>query len=147
MMNDQAGLETGVAMQIKELSQMTGVPAKTIRFYEETGVLPSSKRLPSGYRVYDERDADRLKLAAGMRRLDFSLVDIAEIIAMRDRREAPCRAVLDMLQEKADEIAVRIKELQRLETDLRELHEMGLTFPTDDVDGKNCVCHLVSEAN
>ena len=134
-------------MQIKELSQITGVPAKTIRFYEEAGVLPPSKRLPNGYRVYEERDADRLKLAAGMRRLDFALDDIAEIIAMRDRREAPCRTVLNLLQGKADEIAHRILELQQLENDLRELHKMGLTFPTDDVDGKNCVCHLVSESN
>ena len=132
-------------MQIKEFSQITGVPAKTIRFYEETGVLPPSKRLPNGYRVYEERDTDRLKLAAGMRRLDFSLDDIAEIIALRDRREAPCRTVLNLLQGKADEIAARIRELQRLETELRALRELGLTFPTDDVDGKNCVCHLVSK--
>lgn len=131
-------------MLIKKLSEITGVPAKTIRFYEEAGVLPPSKRLPNGYRVYQERDADRLKLAAGMRRLDFSLDDIAEIIALRDRREAPCRIVLEMLQEKADDIAARIRELQRLETELRALHALGLTFPTDDVDGKNCVCHLVS---
>ena len=132
-------------MQIKELSQTTGVPTKTIRFYEDAGVLPPSKRLPNGYRVYEARDADRLKLAAGMRRLDFSLDDIGEIIAMRDRREAPCRTVLDRLQEKADEIAARIQELQKLESDLRALHDLGLSFPTDDVDGKNCVCHLVSE--
>jgi MerR family transcriptional regulator, copper efflux regulator len=134
-------------MQIKELSQQAGVPAKTIRFYEESGVLPPPDRLPNGYRVYDESDAARLKLAAGMRRLDFSLDDITEIIVMRDRREAPCRTVLEMLQEKADEIAARIKEMQKLETDLRSLHDLGLSFPTDDVDGKNCVCHLVSESD
>lgn len=132
-------------MQIKELSQQTGVPAKTIRYYEEIGVLPSPERLPNRYRVYDESDAARLKLAAGMRRLDFSLDDIGEIIAMRDRREAPCRTVLSLMEEKADEVAARIKELQKLETDLRALHNLGLSFPTDDVDGKNCVCHLVSE--
>jgi len=133
------------AMQIKELTQITGVPAKTIRFYEESGVLPPPTRLPNGYRTYSEADVDRLKLVAGARRLDFSLDDITEIIAMRDRREAPCRTVLELLQEKADEIAARIRELQRLEAELRTLHQLGLTFPTDDVDGKNCVCHLVSE--
>lgn len=134
-------------MQIKEISELTGVPAKTIRFYEESGVLPSPQRLPNGYRVYDESDAARLKLAAGMRRLDFSLDDIAEIIAMRDRQEAPCRTVLDLLQKKADDIAEHIRELQQLEEDLRALHDMGLTFPVDDVEGKNCICHLVSEAS
>jgi DNA-binding transcriptional MerR regulator len=132
-------------MQIKELSEITGVPAKSIRYYEEAGVLPSPKRLPNGYRVYDESDVARLKLVGGARRLDLSLDDVTEIIAMRDRREAPCRTVLELMREKADEIAARIAELQRLESELRELHTLGLTFPTDDVDGKNCVCHLVSE--
>ena len=132
-------------MQIKALSEVTGVPARSIRYYEEIGVLPPPKRKANGYRMYDERDIDRLKLVAGARRLDFSLDDIGEIMAMRDRREAPCRTVLEMLQEKADEIAARISELQQLETDLRALQRLGETFPTDDVDGKNCVCHLVSQ--
>jgi DNA-binding transcriptional MerR regulator len=131
-------------MQIKELASRTGISAKTIRFYEERGVIPPSRRLPNGYRDYGEKDVDRLKLVAGARRLDFSLDDIGEIMAMRDRREPPCRTVLDNLQAKADEIAMRIRELQDLEAELRELYGLGLTFPTDDVDGKACVCHLVS---
>jgi DNA-binding transcriptional MerR regulator len=132
-------------MQIKELSKLTGVSAKSIRYYEEEGILPPPARLPNGYRAYGPEDVDRLRLVAGARRLDFSLDDIGEILAMRDRREAPCRTVLDKMQEKAEEIAQRIQELKRLENELRELQELGLTFPTDDVDGKDCICHLVSE--
>jgi hypothetical protein len=64
---------------------------------------------------------------------------------MRDRGEAPCTVLLDILALKADEIQTRIDELQRLQTELRQLHELGLTFPTDDVAGKACVCHLVSQ--
>ncbi len=132
-------------MQIKELAEITGVSAKSIRYYEQVGVLPAADRLPNGYRQYDESDVARLKLVSGARRLDFSLDDIAEIMAMRDRREAPCREVLNLMQEKADQIARRIAELQRLKEELHALHALGLTFPMDDVDGKNCVCHLVSE--
>jgi DNA-binding transcriptional MerR regulator len=132
-------------MQIKELSERTGLPDKTIRFYEEFGVLPPPKRLPNGYRAYDEADVERVRFVAGLRRLDFSLDDVSEILAMRDRREAPCRVVLGLLSAKADEIAQRIAELSRLEKDMRQLYSLGLTFPTDDVEGKNCVCHLVSE--
>lgn len=132
-------------MQIKELSERTGLQDKTIRFYEEVGVLPAPERLPNGYRNYGETDVERAKFVAGLRRLDFSLDDVGEILGMRDRREAPCRVVLNLIAEKADEIAQRIAELSRLEKDLRQLHSLGLTFPTDDVDGKNCVCHLVSE--
>lgn len=132
-------------MQIKELSQKTGISAKTIRYYEKAGVLPPADRLPNGYRIYGDKDLERVKFSLGLRRLDFSLDDIAEVLAMRDRREAPCRVVLDLLSEKAEEISQRIRELQRLERDLNQLYELGLTFPTDDVEGKNCICHLVTE--
>lgn len=132
-------------MQIKELSERTNLPAKTIRYYEEAGVLPPPERLPNGYRSYDGADVERVRLVRGARRLDFSLDDIAEILAMRDRGEAPCRTVLELMEARADEIARRIIDLQRLEKELRELQALGQSFPTDDVDGKNCVCHLVSE--
>ena len=56
-----------------------------------------------------------------------------------------CRVVLDLLEEKANEISQRIVELQRMEMELRNLRRLGETFPTDDIDGKNCVCHLVRE--
>ncbi len=132
-------------MRIKQFAQVTNLPAKTIRYYEDIGLLPPPKRLDNDYRDYDETDVDRARFVAGARSLDFSLDDIQEILALREQREAPCRVVLDLLQERASEISRRIAELQRMEAELRELHRLGLTFPTDDVDGKNCVCHLVSE--
>ena len=132
-------------MKINQLAETSGLSAKTIRYYESIGVLPQPKRLENSYRVYDHSDVDRLKFVIGLRRLDFSLDDITEILAMRDRREAPCRVVLDLLRAKAQEVSQRIKELQLLEDELNRLHEIGLTYPTDDVDGKACVCHLVSE--
>ncbi len=132
-------------MRISELSEHTGVPAKTIRYYEEMGLLPTPIRKPNGYREYREVDVDRLRLVAGARRLDFSLAEISEIIDLRDRQIAPCGVLLDLLNQKAEEISQRISELQRVQKDLESLYSVGLTFPTDDVEGKNCVCHLVSE--
>jgi len=132
-------------MKIQDLSQSTGVSAKTIRYYEEIGLLPAPSRAENNYRQYGQQDVERLRLVAGARRLDLSLDDIQEIIALRDHREAPCRVLLERLEHKAKEISERILALQQLERELRALHEIGLTFPTDDVDGKHCVCHLVSE--
>lgn len=132
-------------MKIQELSQQTGVPAKTIRYYEHIGVLPPPARQPNGYREYSEADVNRLRLVAGARRLDLPLAEISEILDMRDRGEAPCKTLLERLSSKADEIAARIQALQSLEKELRELYALGLTFPLDDVEGKACVCHLVSE--
>ncbi len=108
-------------------------------------MLPSPLRQTNGYREYTQKDIDRLRLVAGARHLDLSLDDIREILALRDRREAPCRVMLHTLQHKADEVAEHIKALQHLEGELRTLYALGLTFPVDDIDGKDCVCHLVSE--
>jgi DNA-binding transcriptional MerR regulator len=132
-------------MKIQELAQKAGVSAKTIRYYEEIGILPAPARAENNYREYGEQDMNRLRLVAGARRLDLSLDDIQEIIALRERREAPCRVLLERMEQKADEIAERILTLQQMERELRGLRTLGLTFPVDDVDGKNCVCHLVSE--
>ena len=132
-------------MKIQEFSKLTGVPAKTIRYYEEIGLLPAPARAENNYRQYTEQDIDRLRLVAGARQLDISLDDIREILAMRDNKEAPCRILLNRIEQKADEIKGRIRALQKLERELRQLYSLGQTFPVDDVDGKNCVCHLVSE--
>ncbi|HSG15971.1 MAG TPA: heavy metal-responsive transcriptional regulator [Anaerolineae bacterium] len=132
-------------MQIKELAYRANLPTKTIRYYESIDLLPPPRRLPNGYRDYGQADVDRTRLVVGARDLGFSLDDIKEILDLRDRREPPCRVVLDLLQQRADQISQRIEEMKNLEADLRELHRLGQTFPTDDVDGKACVCHLVSE--
>jgi DNA-binding transcriptional MerR regulator len=132
-------------MKIQEFSQQTGLSTKTIRYYESIGVLPSPQRTSNGYRDYNEKNIERARFVAGVRSLDLSLDEIKEILAMRDRREAPCRILLDLIEQKADQIEERIRLLKQMEFDLRQLHELGLTFPTDDLDGKNCICHLVSE--
>lgn len=132
-------------MEIREVVRKTDVPAKTIRYYEDIGLLPPPARKPNGYRDYSESDMDRLRLVAGARHLDIPLTEIKEILDMRDQGEAPCTVLLDLLATKADEIELRIRDLRRLQAELRQLRELGLTFPTDDVEGKNCVCHLVSE--
>ena len=132
-------------MKIQEFSRLSGLSAKTIRYYESIGILLSPQRKSNGYRDYSEKDLARAQFVAGIRSLDLSLDEIAEILAMRDRREAPCRTLLNQIEQKADQIEERIRALRQMEIDLRQLHDLGLTFPTDDVDGKNCICHLVSE--
>ena len=132
-------------MKIQEFAERTGLSPKTIRYYESIGILPPPRRASNRYRDYSEPDLERARFVAGIRSLDLSLDEIAEIMAMRDRREAPCRTLLDRIEQKANQIEERIQLLKQMETDLRQLHELGLTFPTDDVDGKNCICHLVSE--
>lgn len=132
-------------MRIQEFSQQIGLSAQAVRYYESLGILPSPRRTPGGYRDYNGQDVERARFVAGIRSLDLSLDEIKEILAMRDRREAPCRTLLNLIEQKADQIEERMRLLREMEDDLRQLHKLGLTFPTDDVDGKNCICHLVTE--
>ena len=99
-------------MQIKELAYQANLPTKTIRYYESIDLLLPPRRLPNGYRDYGEADVERLRLLVGARDLGFSLDDIKEILDLRDRREPPCRVVLDLLQQRADQISQRIAEMQ-----------------------------------
>lgn len=131
-------------MEISDLAKLTQIPPKTIRYYEEIKLLPPPERKKNRYRDYTTADVDRLNLVAGLRRLDFSLDEAKELLDLRDRQIAPCKTLLDLLDKKANEIRQRIKELRGLERDLKELYSLGLRFPTNDVEGKNCVCHLVS---
>ncbi len=132
-------------MKIQEFSQQSGLPAKTIRYYESIGILHPPQRLPNGYREYNEQDLERARFVSGARSLELSLDEISELLAMQDHREAPCRTMLNQIKRKAEQIAERIVLLQQMEKDLRKLYKLGLSFPTDDVDGKNCICHLVKE--
>ncbi len=83
-------------MLIHDLAKQTGVPAKTIRYYESIGLLPRPKRAANNYREYAPAEAERLRFIAGARSLGFSLADVAEILAARDDGIAPCHLPLTL---------------------------------------------------
>jgi DNA-binding transcriptional MerR regulator len=130
-------------MFIRELAQMAGVPAKTIRYYESIGLLPRSKRAANNYRQYTSVDVERLRFIASARALGFSLNDIAEIIAARDKGIAPCRRILGGIAQRLNEVDRRIADLLSLRDSLRQLQSEGAQLPLDDVRGERCVCYLL----
>lgn len=129
-------------MQIKEMSERSGVPVKTIRYYEQIGLLPPAQRSPNGYRLYEETDVDRLRFIKNARALGFHLIEIAQILSVQDRNEPPCSHVMHTLQQHLDEISIRIRELEDLRGELATLYEAGKGLP-QDVQMRKCVCHLI----
>jgi DNA-binding transcriptional MerR regulator len=127
---------------IRELSERAGVPTKTIRYYEEIGLLPRARRGSNGYRVYDERDVERLKFIRHSRGMDFALEDIAEIMAFREREELPCDFILSLVDEKLNEIEARIRELEHLRNHLMVMQEAGRRLP-DDPTIRRCACRHI----
>lgn len=136
-------MKTTPTLKIGQLAQASGVSAKTIRYYEEAHLLPPASRAENGYRLYAAEDVDRLQFIRNARSLDFSLDDLREVLALRDRGEAPCRAVVNLLQEKSVEIEARIEQLRRLQQELAQLQAQAAQLPDDDIDMKHCVCHLI----
>lgn len=130
-------------MMIHELVRQTGVPAKTIRYYESIGLLPPPERGANNYRQYEPTDIEHVRFISGARTLGFSLGDIASILALRDDGVAPCNHVLGTLALKAAEIDRRIAEMLALKETLAHLYESGSALPRDDVDGGHCVCALL----
>jgi DNA-binding transcriptional MerR regulator len=128
--------------QIGDLSARTGVPTKTIRYYEEIGLLPPAQRDDNRYRLYDRKDAEQLRFIRSARALDFSLQEIAQILAARDRHEPPCHHVMDLIQSHIEEIELRIRELEQLKQELTTLYETGQDLP-EDIHMRACVCHLI----
>ena len=61
------------ALTVGQLAHLTGVPAKTIRYYEQVGILPSPSRSATGYRQYAQRDVHRLLFIRRARALGLSL--------------------------------------------------------------------------
>lgn len=135
--------EQSSQLRIGELAQASDVSTKTIRYYEEVGLLPPAHRAENGYRLYGSEDIQRLRFIRNARNLEFSLDDLKEVLALRDQGEAPCRYVASLLEVKTTEIARRIQQLQTLQEDLQELIRQADSLPNDDIEMKECVCHLI----
>lgn len=78
------------ALRIADAAAVTGIPATTLRFWERTGLLTSS-RTPNGYRVFDDCAVDRLRFISAAKRLDLPLGDVRELLRSWDGDT--CRAV------------------------------------------------------
>ena len=108
-------------MKIGELAAHTGTTAKTIRFYEQSGLMPEPVRRPSGYRDYGTEFVDRLHFIHRAQAAGLSLRDIRQVLAIHDRGEAPCGHVRGVLGERLDQVRAQIAELITLEAHLEKL--------------------------
>jgi MerR family copper efflux transcriptional regulator len=71
--------------QIGEVADAVGLSLRTIRHYEEVGLVPPSGRSAGGFRLYTDEDIDRLRLVKQMKPLDFTLEEMADLLQTRDR--------------------------------------------------------------
>ena len=98
---------TEQTMHIGELAERTELSLRTIRHYDEVGLLKPSGRTEGGFRLYTERDLSRLLLIRRMKPLGFSLEEMSELLRIIDRVESSdepgLRAQLDVFIDRATE--------------------------------------------
>ncbi len=131
-------------MFIRELSQLTGISTKTIRFYESIGLLPQPARAANNYREYSAAAVERIRFIAGARALGFPLTDVAEFLQARDDHQLPCHRVLDSLDRRISELDRRIADLIVLRETLIAIQCQAQNLPQTDNCDERCVCYLLT---
>ena len=109
-------------MKIGELAQRSGFSTKTIRYYEQVGLLAAPERSDSGYRLYGPEDVERLDFVEKAKRLSFSLDDIRDVLLLHEQHEAPCVHVLALLEQKLRQVDGVLKDLRSFRRGLAGLH-------------------------
>ncbi|MEX2555963.1 MAG: MerR family transcriptional regulator [Actinomycetota bacterium] len=71
--------------QIGEVAERVGLSLRTLRYYEEVGIVQPSGRSPGGFRLYDESDIAQASFVKQLKPLEFSLDQIRELLEIRDR--------------------------------------------------------------
>ena len=121
-------------MQIGEVAERTSLSLRTIRYYEEVGLAPPSARSPGGFRLYTDRDVDRLLLIKRMKPLDFSLEEMRDLLGLLDELRAASEGTPGRLG-LVDRLAMyRSVAEQRVET-LRVQLESAQAF-VEDLHGR-----------
>ncbi|MEK6696100.1 MAG: MerR family transcriptional regulator [Candidatus Deferrimicrobiota bacterium] len=111
---------------IGEISRMVDLSQRTIRYYEEIGLLHSVRRIENGKRVYTDHDVRRLKFINRLKVLGLSLAEMVELEKIyrkqRNNREILPK-LLEILDERAAQIDERVAQLVTLKKEIREYQQ------------------------
>lgn len=129
------------SLTIGRLAKTTGVATKTIRYYEQVGVLPPAKRTPAGYRQYEQRAVERLLFVRRARALGFPLRRLETLCATLDGgpRRALRPRLLGFVREQLSAVQQQIGELELLKQQLEQAVDRLLTSPAPGAGG-GCRC-------
>ncbi|WP_328690245.1 heavy metal-responsive transcriptional regulator [Streptomyces phaeochromogenes] len=132
-------------MRIGELAIKSGLTTKTIRFYEQAGLLPAPPRTPGGYRDYPSHTVARLSFVRNAQAAGLTLAEIRSVLALRDRGQAPCAQVGVLIEEHLAEIDRRMAELRQTRTALRELARRAAVTDPDTCSAGD-ICTILTRA-
>lgn len=126
-------------LRIGELAAEFELNPKTIRYYEEIGLLPAPRRNQAGYRLYDAADRERLRFIGKAKAIGLTLEEISNILALRRDGELPCAHVLALLDRKIAVVDQQLRALADFRQELVVLREEAAEHVTADA----CVCGII----
>ena len=139
-------------MQIGDLAERAGVSTRTIRYYEELGIIEPVARTNGGFRRYCEDQLRRLQIIQGFKALGFELEQVRRLFSMREAAGTGgdlARQMIDILRSQREEIDRRIAQYE----EMKERHLRGIEvlrgcllceIPVFERDCHNCEtyrCH------
>lgn len=110
-------------MNIGTAAARSGVPAKTIRYYEEIGLMPKPGRTAAGYRAYTDADVEVLRFIQRARSLGFAVKDVNDLLTLWRDRERASGDVRRIAKEHVAEVERKIAELEAIRRTLQSLIE------------------------
>jgi DNA-binding transcriptional MerR regulator len=130
-------------VRIGELGKKAERSPKTLRYYEDIGLLPDPGRTPSGYRDYGDDALERLRFIKAAQAAGFTLGEIEEILAFRTRGEAPCAHVANLLEQRVRTLSDHIQGLHRMRAELENLVQKARGLPEPR---PGTFCHIIENA-
>jgi DNA-binding transcriptional MerR regulator len=129
--------DTSVRYQIGEVAEKTGVTQRTLRFYEEKGLLKPPERMDGGFRLYSDTDVKRIQFIKRLQDLlGFTLSEIKDMVeaeelrqqivdTFRPDRELPARQqrteqIIDAIELQLSVVDRKVDQLTEMQTELRE---------------------------
>ncbi|MEM9215630.1 MAG: heavy metal-responsive transcriptional regulator [Cyanobacteria bacterium P01_F01_bin.150] len=125
--------ESIIRLKIGQVAAKSGLPVKTIRYYEEIDLLsPDVERSESGYRLFDPKVLNRLAFIKRAQSLGLTLNEISSILTVHDDGQLPCGTVRKRLEAKLDDIQTQIEALETLKAELQGVLSAWQDKPSSD---------------
>ena len=123
---------------IGEVARLTGFPTKTLRYYEEIGLVRPTSRTEAGYRLYGPEEVARLEFVRQAKLIGLKLEEIKELVdlAAEGKRGEVIPRLEEILEAKIEETRRRMAELAEFQEHL--LHYRRRTFEADPAESCGC---------
>ncbi|MGI9018438.1 MAG: heavy metal-responsive transcriptional regulator [Euzebya sp.] len=130
---------------IGQLAATTGVPAKTLRFWEDEGLLQPPSRTSAGYRDYASPAVDRVHFILSAQAAGLTLRQIGEIIAIHDAGSPPCPHAATLVADRLSDIETRLLELTQARQNLQAVQRRLQLLDPADCDS-SVICSAIVPA-